>query len=159
MPAESDLILRTCESVVDFDLAIDLTRAYVQWLGIDLAFQDIDTELAGFAEHYREPQGLFLLAFQQGRIAGGVGLRGFAPGVCEMKRLYVYPAFQRLGIGRRLCADIIAAARQRDYRRMRLDTLGRLDAALNLYRSFGFQEIEAYRYNPVADVHYLELLL
>ncbi len=153
------LNIRTCRTPADFSHAGDLTRAYIEWLGMDLSFQDIGGELAGFATQYASPQGLFLLAFQDQCFAGGVGLRNFEAGICEMKRLYVYDDFRKQGIGQRLCADVIAAARQQDYTHMRLDTLNRLGAAVSLYQSFGFYDINAYRYNPDPGARYMELKL
>ncbi len=153
------LVIRPCQSAADFSLAVDITQAYTQWLGIDLAFQDIDEELAGFASHYAQPKGLYLLAFSDQQLAGGVGLRKFAPGICEMKRMYVYETFQGLGIGRRLCEAIIEAARQLEYTHMRLDTLSWLSAAVRLYERYGFIEIEAYRHNPEPQALYMELKL
>ena len=43
------------------------------------------------------------------------------------------------------------------YRTMRLDTLGTMDAAIALYRTFGFREIPPYRYNPIPGAVFLEV--
>ncbi len=152
-------VIQHCESSADFSLAVELTRAYIQWLNIDLAFQDIDEELAQFASHYGKPRGLYLLAFCDQQLAGGVGLREFAEGVCEMKRMYVYDTYQGLGIGRQLCEAIIESARQLGYTHMRLDTMNWLKAAVQLYSNYGFIEIEAYRNNPVPGAVFMELQL
>ena len=42
---------------------------------------------------------------------------------------------------------------------MRLDTLGRMQAAIRLYESLGFKEIAPYRFNPDLTTHYMELEL
>ena len=148
-----------CSSESDFARAVNLTRDYVAWLGIDLSFQDIDEELSSFPSMYGPPDGLFLLAWVGGDLVGGVGLRPLEPRVCEMKRLFVYDRFRGARIGGRLCTALIDEARRLGYEAMRLDTLGRMKTAIRLYEDLGFREIGPYRFNPDPTARYMELSL
>jgi acetylglutamate kinase len=130
---------------------------YATWLGIDLSFQGFQDELARFPGEYAPPKGCLLLAVQDGRPAGCVALHEFEPGVAEMKRLFVPPAFRGQGIGRLLATGIIAEARKRGYTLMRLDTIEQLREANALYQSLGFRTCAPYRYNPLEGAVYMEL--
>ena len=87
-----------------------------------------------------------------------VGLRPLADEVCELKRLWVRPAFRGHGLGRRLTETAIAAGSAAGHRAMCLDTIGsQMAAAGALYRALGFRETAPYYHNPHPEVLYLAL--
>lgn len=137
----------------------ELFLAYAEWIGIDLSFQNFSEELEGLPGDYAAPGGVLLLALFENKPAGCVALRKFDGDICEMKRLYVRPEFQGLGIGKRLAEEIIAAAKGLGYTKMRLDTMPKMASAQKLYRSLGFKEIALYRFNPEPDAVFMELEL
>ncbi len=136
-----------------------LFQEYAASLGIDLCFQNFDKELAGLPGEYAPPAGRLLVAVDEDRLAGCVGLRRIDDGICEMKRLYVRPTHRGTGLGRTLAEAVIAAAREIGYSTMRLDTLPSMTAAIKLYGSLGFADTQPYRFNPVEGVRYMELVL
>ena len=122
--------------------------------GIDMSYQSIDDELAGLPGAFAPPRGRLWLARDAagGEAAGCVALRPMAEdGVCELKRLYVRPAWRGRGIGRRLTKRAIDEAQGVGYRLMRLDTGTFLDASRELYASLGFVETGPY-YDVPPDV-------
>ena len=137
-----------------------LFEEYQQGLGISLCFQNFDQELKNLPGDYAPPDGRLLLATDDAGLAGCIALRKVAPGLCEMKRLFVRSTHRGAGLGRTLVETIIDEARQHGYKKMRLDTLpGRMDKAIALYRSIGFIEIDPYYESPIEDTKFMELEL
>ena len=136
-----------------------LFEEYATSLGFDLGFQDFEAELAELPGDYAPPRGRLLLALHDDQVAGCVALREIEAGVCEMKRLYVRPGFQGLGIGKALAEAVIEEARGIGYASMRLDTVPSMERARGLYRALGFREIPPYRFNPIPGTAFLELRL
>lgn len=140
--------------------ARELFAEYASWVEISLCFQNFDKEVAELPGAYAPPSGRLFLAVASQQVMGCVALRKIGDGVGEMKRLYVRPEFRGRGLGRTLTEKLIAEAKQIGYERLRLDTLpGKMDQAIAMYRSFGFQEIPPYYKNPVADATFMELML
>ena len=136
-----------------------LFEEYAAGLGIDLDFQGFEAELAGLPGKYAPPAGRLLLANAGPEIAGCIGLRPLAGDTCEMKRLYLRPAFRGQGLARLLVAALLAEARAAGYRRICLDTLPTMRDAVKLYESLGFRDIAPYCHNPVPGARFLGLEL
>jgi len=153
--------MEVVEARSDKDLATlrELFAEYARAIEVDLCFQSFDQELAELPGHYAPPDGRLFLAFEGAPPAGCVALRKIGDGICEMKRLYVRPAFRGQGLGRALANAVINAPRHVGYERMRLDTLASMKAAIRLYESLGFQRIAPYYDNPSGCAVFFELKL
>jgi GNAT superfamily N-acetyltransferase len=138
-----------------------LMREYAGSLTVDLCFQNFDAELAALPGEYAPPSGALLLASVDGQPAACGGLRALADvdyaNACEMKRLYVRPAFRGFGLGRRLAQQLMDLAMEAGYRTLLLDTLDDMETARGLYASMGFEPIPPYYFNPIPGAHYLKV--
>jgi len=137
-----------------------LFREYGAIPGIEVCLATFDEESAGLPGIYAPPAGRLLLALDEGRSAGCVGIARLDAGVCEMRRLYVRPSFRGLRAGRSLAEAAMAQAARMGYRTMRLETLPDLmKEAVALYRGLGFREIDPYGGTRKAGALYMERAL
>jgi ribosomal protein S18 acetylase RimI-like enzyme len=151
--------LRIVEAATSDDYALGraLFEEYARAIDVDLCFQDFAAELDRLSVMYAPPAGALLLARAGADTAGCVGLRKLRDDICEMKRLYVRPAFRGKRFGRRMADEIVRRGRDLGYRTLVLDTLGTMEAAQGLYVSMGFKPVTSYYVNPLPHVKYFSL--
>lgn len=151
--------LRFVESPSDIAAAQALFADYQASLAIDLCFQGFEEEMRGLPGEYAEPMGALILACIDGQPAGCCGLRPLPNSdhlnACEMKRLFVRPAFRGFGLGRLLVERTLIQAQMAGYATMLLDTLSDMETARALYQEAGFVEVPPYYHNPIPGAHYL----
>src|SRR5437660_3439991 len=159
------------DNPVRIEAVRELSKDYANSLSFNLCFQSFEEELARLPGEYAPWPGMLLLGLVDDQVAGCVafhrlegemaGMHGDLDGgsdVCEMKRLYVRPAFRGSGVGRELIDCLLRCAAAVGYRRMRLDTIpSEMGRAVENYRKLGFTEIKPYRPNPIPGAKYMEL--
>lgn len=101
------------------------------------------------------PAGAFVLARLDGAAVGCGGLKLIAPGMGEIKRMWVAPSARGLGVAQRLLEALEAQAVVMGVRILRLDTHRELSEARALYLRNGYAEIPPYNDNPYAH-HWFE---
>jgi ribosomal protein S18 acetylase RimI-like enzyme len=156
---EQNITYKKIETAEEIQGAKNLIIEYVRWLDHDLDYQNIDYELNNFPEKYKEPEGAFIVAKDGNAVIGCVGIRKLEENICEMKRLFVNDHYKGLGIGRKLVEKIIEEAKTKNYKKMRLDTLSTMEAALKMYYKNDFYKIKPYYNNPNDNAEYLEKIL
>jgi ribosomal protein S18 acetylase RimI-like enzyme len=153
----------TPSSPEHYDALREIFREYAAALQVDLCFQDFEAELLGLPGEYAHPRGALLMALADEVLIGCCALRPLDnvdyPNACEMKRLYVRPAFRSAGVGRQLAEAILDIANLAAYNSILLDTLDEMESARALYQDLGFDEIPPYYHNPIAGAHYLRAKL
>jgi putative acetyltransferase len=153
--------MRIAQALTDQDVVTArlLFQEYAAGLDTDLCFQGFATEVSSLPGAYSPPQGRLLLAWSDPEPAGCVALRPMSEGICEMKRLFVRPAFRGQGLGRKLTEQALEEARDIGYSTMRLDTLPSMWSALRLYQLLGFARCDAYYDTPLRGTIFMELKL
>lgn len=133
----------------------EMLREYVAWIGLDLAFQEIDAELNGLPGEYAPPGGALLVAVDGQHHVGMIALRPSDGPVGEMKRLYVRPEGRGRGLARQLITRLCDEAKRLGYSELRLDTLPMMGSAQALYEAQGFVDIAPYYETPIAGTRFM----
>lgn len=137
---------------------ITLSQEYVTWMMEEIrqhypklnlnefiserTYDDVRKKFPG--EHV-PPDGCLLIALNDGQVCGCAALGRLTSAVCEMRTVYVRPAYRGLGVGKKLVEATLMQARNFGYSSICLDTLRFMESAQGLYRSLGFYDIEPYR--------------
>lgn len=121
-----------------------------------LKIQDYDSELGHLADKYGLPDGRLYIVYVDEKPAGCIGLRKLDGKSCEMKRLYVRPAYRGLHIANQLVDLLLDDAKKIGYQTMVLDTFPFLEGAIRLYKKKGFYETESYNDSPMSNLVYLK---
>lgn len=140
--------IKPARSTPELTATAALFRAYARALDIDLSHQGFDAELAALPGVYAPPGGEILLAKRADHVLGCIALKPLAPGVAEIKRLFVREQMRGIGVGRALVAAVVDAARARGYAEIKLDTLPQMQGAIALYKLCGFAPIAPYGSHP-----------
>jgi len=99
-------------------------------------------------DDFAPPDGRMLLATKDdGRLVGCGVIRRIRPDAAELKRMYVRPEAQGLGLGRRIFEMRISEARNMGCTALYADTVKGNTAMLNMYEKLGFSYISRYPEN------------
>jgi putative acetyltransferase len=104
-----------------------------------------DPALKTMYSNFKKPRSSYHVVEVDGLMAGGCGiapLDGGDPDTCELQRMFLDKDTRGLGIGKRLLELSIEDARTFNFKRMYLETLSDMHAAIKLYTLNGFEKIE-----------------
>ena len=160
-PTSSDnsFTISQARSATEMISAAALFRAYAATLPVDLAPQGFSQELDSLPGVYGPPGGELLLAKRGDHVLGCIAVKQLAPGVAEIKRLFVRPRERKAGLGKALIEAALLTAKELGYAEVKLDTLPEMTAAIALYKSFGFAPIPPYGSHPYPGLVTLGKLL
>jgi GNAT superfamily N-acetyltransferase len=117
----------------------------------DLMELSEEEQLADPEGYFTSRGGRIFVALHDGRVIGTCAVVPHAVGELELAKLTVAPEYRGQGIARRLVERCIAYAQEQGVRRLLLVSNSRLQAAMRLYESLGFE------YRTVPDVRKYEV--
>jgi putative acetyltransferase len=86
-------------------------------------------------------RGVFYVARRDGSPVGCGAVRPLAPGIGEVKRMFVSSTSRRQGVARRILAGLEEWAAGHGFHTLRLETGHAQPEAIELYRSAGYQDV------------------
>lgn len=116
-----------------------------QYGAIGEGFGPADAEVQCMSQHFSSHQrSQYLVAILDGQVVGGAGIAPFQQQteICELKKLFLLPKAQGLGIGKALTQACLDFAREQGYQQCYLDTLSNMHSAIALYEKFSFQHLQ-----------------
>ncbi len=117
---------------------------YAKDYGWDGSYEALAAEIAGrFLQEFDPAIEGCWIAERGGRIVGSVFVVDAGDGIAQLRLLYVEPEARGLGVGRLLVDQVVAFARDRGYRKVRLWTQSELVAARRVYAAAGFMLVES----------------
>jgi DNA-binding MarR family transcriptional regulator/GNAT superfamily N-acetyltransferase len=157
--AEADLLVRAATVTIEtVDPASEPARTAVERYFAELherfAFDATGLETKDAAA-LRPPDGVFTIALSDGQPVACGGVQTIAPGIGEIKRMWVDNRWRGAGLGSRLLSDLEERARQLGHHTVRLDTNQALTKAIAMYGRAGYEPIDRYNDNPYAT-HFFE---
>jgi putative acetyltransferase len=107
--------------------------------------EGILSNLEDIPANYFNSGGTFLVMEEGESLIGTGAFRRINGEVCELKRLWFLPEIQGKGLGYQMVKRLFALAREKGYRKIRLETDPmRQSRALAFYRRLGFYKIPCY---------------
>jgi GNAT superfamily N-acetyltransferase len=149
------IILHQLKTLNDIEVCDQLFRDYMRWLIEELyekhQIRITPTQEESLHDDFRaewptmlECKGGIYLATLDGLPSGVCTLKPVSDEEVELKRFYVVPSARGNGMGRLLMEHALDAARQFDYKLVRLETFAFMKSAVKMYRSYGFQDVPAF---------------
>lgn len=139
-----DATIRPIEPRDDAALAAIIRQVMTELGAAGPGFAIHDREVDAMSQAYARPGAAYFVVEREGRCLGGAGFAPLAGGLtmtCELRKMYFLPEARGRGVGRRLLAHVLEAARAAGYRRCYLETYHTMDRARVLYEAAGFKRL------------------
>lgn len=129
--------IRTARAA-DRDAVLRIAAAGMREFGLEPDFAGLDAEIGRIGTAH--PDAICeLVAVEAGEVRGSVVITACGPHAGKLTGFYLDPTQRGKGTGRRLLLAAVDAARLRGLERLSLLTWGRMQAAVALYESTGWQ--------------------
>ena len=136
-----DISIRLIEQADNTALAMIIRNALTEFNADKPGTVYFDDSTDHLYELFQQQQGVYHVAVFNNHVVGGAGINhttGLATDTCELVKLYLSPDVRGKGIGKALMERCIDAAKKAGYKKVYLETMPELIAAIPMYEQFGF---------------------
>ena len=119
----------------------DFIRLNEEWISQYFSIEEIDKNLASNPFKIIEDGGYIFYLVSENNVMGVCALFNDGDGVFELARMAVSPACHGKGYGNRLIEHCLSKLKEINAQRVYLVSNTKLEAAISLYRKFGFQTV------------------
>ena len=110
-------------------------------------------DMNNIEQNYFDQDGIFLVTLHEQEIIGTGAIRKLEDTICELKRLWLLTNYHGKGLGYRMFRELISFAREKGYKRIRLETDPNAQKrAVEFYKRLGFHEIPIPNAAPDEDI-------
>ncbi|MGB6128875.1 MAG: GNAT family N-acetyltransferase [Psychrilyobacter sp.] len=142
--------IKEIEAVHDKEICEIIKEVGAQYGAVGEGFGPSDLEVLNMSQHYKKEEGsIYLIAIINNKVVGGAGISSFndKKKICELRKLFLLPESQKMGIGKDLLQRCLAFAKKEGYKECYLDTLSSMGSAIKLYEKNGFKHLS----EPLGD--------
>ena len=136
------------EEKIIFQIVETVLAAY----GISTNAAETDKDLSDLEKFYFKNKGWFDVLIDNEQIIGSYGVFKIDEKVCELRKMYLLPAYQGKGLGKLMMNAALEKARELGYIEMILESNKLLDKALGLYEKYGFKKYVPEHFSDRCDL-------
>ncbi|MCF7935434.1 MAG: GNAT family N-acetyltransferase [Synergistales bacterium] len=115
---------------------------YAEEYGFDATFEPYVAEpMAHFVLNRNRCDRIWIVATDQG-VRGSVAIVDGGDGAAQLRWFLLHPKVRGRGLGKHLIGESVCFCRQEGYGRIFLWTVRELDAAIHIYRRYGFRRTD-----------------
>ena len=140
---KEELLFRAIEKRDNEQVAHIIRTVMTEFECVGEGYSINDPEIDDMYAAYSNGRSAFFVIETAGTVLGCGGiapLEGANGKICELRKMYFYPALRGKGWGRRMVAQCLDVARELGYERCYLETVERMERANVLYQKMGFKE-------------------
>jgi len=116
---------------------------YSEEYGLDSTFElEVGQGITEFVGQFDPGWDGFWVAETGGHVVGAIVIVHRGSELAQLRWFILHPAYRGLGLGRKLMTCAVDFCRDKQFKKVFLWTFDELDAAIHLYRSFGFKRTE-----------------